>query len=57
MKNIIIEKLNEDHPARTWGYQWSASIYIDGAYAGNGKFFQTRSEAESYKQNEKQMMQ
>lgn len=48
-KEVDILKLTSEHPATAHGYKYSATIKIDGAYCGNGKFCRTLEEAEEYK--------
>lgn len=48
MKKIIIEKLNEGHPAKAHGFNYSAKVVINGIYCGTGKFCKTLEEVEEF---------
>lgn len=48
IKEMKIEALMIDHPAKAYGFNYSVTTWCDHAYCGNGKYFRTREEAEEY---------
>ena len=45
-KEIVIEYLANEHPAKAHGYNFNVALYLDNVCCGVGKFAKTRKEAE-----------